>query len=106
MTDMVTASHILIMHEDSPRSSETRTKEEAQVLIEEVKVKISEGTDFAELASQVSDCPSGSNGGSLGHFGRGQMVKAFEDSAFALAVDETSDIVETEFGYHLIYRSA
>ncbi|MBC8270221.1 MAG: peptidylprolyl isomerase [Rhodospirillaceae bacterium] len=106
MTDQVTAAHILVMHEDSARSSETRTKDEAKTMIEDVKAKIAEGADFAELAGQVSDCPSGSNGGSLGQFGRGQMVKAFEDTAFALEPGETSDIIETEFGYHLILRSA
>jgi parvulin-like peptidyl-prolyl isomerase len=106
MSDQVTASHILIMHEESARSSETRTKEEAQGLIEETKVKIDDGEDFAELAEKISDCPSGSKGGSLGSFGRGQMVKAFEDTAFALDAGETSDIIETEFGFHLIHRSA
>ncbi len=106
MSDQVTAAHILVMHEESARSSETRTKEEAQTLIEDVKAKIADGADFAELAGQVSDCPSGSKGGSLGQFGRGQMVKAFEDTAFALEVGETSDIIETEFGFHLITRSA
>ena len=106
MTDQVTAAHILVMHEDSARSSETRTKDEAKTMIDDVKAKIADGADFAELAGQVSDCPSGSNGGSLGQFGRGQMVKAFEDTAFALKPGETSDIIETEFGYHLILRSA
>ena len=77
MSDQVTASHILVMHKDSPRSSETRTKEEALVIIEEVKTKIADGEDFAELAGSLSDCPSGSNGGSLGVFGRGQMVKPY-----------------------------
>ncbi len=105
MSDQVTASHILVMHEGSPRSSETRTKEEALTLIEELKGKITDGADFAELAGESSDCPSGSSGGSLGAFGRGQMVKPFEEAAFALDAGETSDIVETEFGYHLIFRS-
>lgn len=106
MSDEISASHILVMHEDSPRSSETRSKEEALVLIGELKQKIDDGGDFAELAEAESDCPSSSNGGSLGLFGRGQMVKPFEEAAFALDVDETSDIVETDFGYHLIYRKA
>lgn len=106
MSDQVTASHILVMHEGSARSNETRTKEEALSTIEEVKGKIADGADFAELAGEVSDCPSGQNGGSLGNFGRGQMVKAFEDAAFGLEAGETSDVIETEFGYHLIYRSA
>lgn len=106
MSDQVAASHILVMHEDSARSSETRTKEEALSMIEEVKTKIADGADFADIAEEVSDCPSGQNGGSLGVFGRGQMVKAFEDAAFSLETGETSDVIETEFGYHLIYRSA
>jgi parvulin-like peptidyl-prolyl isomerase len=106
MSDQVTASHILVMHKESERSSETRTKEEAQTMIDNVKAKISDGTDFAELAGEVSDCPSGSKGGSLGTFGRGQMVKIFEDTVFGLEVGETSDVVETEFGYHMIHRSA
>tara|TARA_B100001094_G_C17748811_1_gene584756 strand:+ start:225 stop:545 length:321 start_codon:yes stop_codon:yes gene_type:complete len=106
MSEQVTASHILIMHEESARSSEARTKEDAQAMIEDVKTKILDGADFAELAGEISDCPSGSKGGSLGTFGRGQMVKIFEDIAFGLDIDEISDIVETEFGFHIIQRSA
>ena len=106
MSEQVTASHILIMHEESSRSSETRSKDEAKTLINSVKKKVESGEEFATLASEFSDCPSGKNGGSLGNFGRGQMVKAFEDAAFTLNVGEVSDIVETEFGYHLIQRSS
>lgn len=106
MSDQVGASHILVMHKDSDRSSATRTKEEALELINEIKGKLDGGAEFAALASENSDCPSGRDGGNLGPFGRGQMVKAFEDSAFALDVDATSDIVETDFGYHLIRRNA
>jgi len=106
MSEQVTASHILIMHEDSARSSETRTKEEAQNMIDDVKTKISEGAEFAGLAEEYSDCPSGAKGGSLGTFGRGQMVKIFEDVAFGLDVDEVSEVIETEFGFHIIHRSA
>ena len=105
-SDQISASHILIMHEDSQRSSATRSKDEAEALIAEIKGKLDDGGDFAELAEEHSDCPSGSNGGSLGLFGRGQMVKAFEDAAFALDEDEVSDIVETDFGYHVILRKA
>ena len=106
MSDEISASHILVMHKESQRSSATRTKDEELELINELKEKIAGGADFAEVAEANSDCPSSSNGGSLGSFGRGQMVKPFEEAAFALDVDETSDIVETDFGYHLISRQA
>ncbi len=106
MSDQVGASHILVMHKESDRSSATRTKDEALELINEIKGKLDDGAEFAELAGENSDCPSGKEGGNLGPFGRGQMVKPFEDAAFGLDVDETSDVVETDFGYHLIRRNA
>lgn len=105
MTDQVRASHILLMYEGSARSSATRSKEEARTEIEALSKKLAEGGDFEQLAAENSDCPSGMRGGDLGIFGRGQMVPAFEEAAFALEVGETSDIVETDFGYHLIQRT-
>ncbi len=105
MSDQIAAAHILIMHSESDRSSATRSKDEALELVTEIKGKLADGAEFAELASENSDCPSASDGGSLGSFGRGQMVKAFEDAAFDLDVDQTSDVVETDFGYHLIHRN-
>lgn len=69
-----------------------------------LKAKIDEGSNFAELAQLHSICPSRSAGGSLGQFGRGQMVKPFEDAAFGLDVGEISGPVQTQFGYHLIER--
>jgi peptidyl-prolyl cis-trans isomerase C len=68
--------------------------------------QITEGTDFSILAQQNSKCPSGRNGGDLGEFGRGAMVKQFEDIAFELSVGELSGPVPTKFGYHLIKRTA
>ena len=67
--------------------------------------KLADGASFAELAQKFSKCPSGQTGGDLGEFGRGQMVEAFEQAAFALEVDQVSGPVRTQFGYHLIQRT-
>jgi peptidyl-prolyl cis-trans isomerase C len=105
MADQVRASHILLMYAGSERSSATRTKAQAQAQIDEIKTALDGGGDFAELARTHSDCPSGKRGGDLGQFGRGQMVKAFEASAFGLPVGGTSGVVETPFGFHIIRRT-
>lgn len=101
----VRASHILLMYRGSMRSTATRSKEDAQREIAEIEAKVAAGESFATLARAHSDCPSGASGGDLGKFGRGQMVKPFEDAAFALKVGATSAVVETPFGYHLIQRT-
>ena len=106
MSDSVRASHILLMYSGSARSTATRTKDEAQTLITSLKTKIDDGGLFADLAKEHSDCPSGRSGGDLGQFGRGQMVPAFEQSAFGMEIGQVSDVVETDFGYHLITRTA
>ena len=102
----VRASHILLMYQGSARSTATRSKAEAQQQIADLQAKIAGGADFAELARAHSDCPSGAKGGDLGQFGRGQMVPEFETAAFGMEVGQTSDVVETAFGYHLIQRTA
>jgi len=71
-----------------------------------LKEKISAGEDFSALAKIHSKCPSGQNGGDLGSFQRGQMVKPFEDVAFGIDVGQISGPVQTQFGYHLIQRTA
>ena len=68
-------------------------------------LELESGGDFAALARQHSDCGSAQAGGDLGAFGRGQMVKAFEEAAFALGVGDTSVVVETPFGFHIIRRT-
>ena len=105
MADKIQASHILLMYQGSARSSATRSKEEAAELIGQLKDQLAGGADFADLAQQHSDCPSSQKGGDLGQFGSGQMVKPFEDAAFALEVGGVSDVVETDFGYHIIKRT-
>ena len=105
MADIVQASHILLMYAGSMRSTASRSKEEATEQIERIKQELDSGGDFAALAKQHSDCPSGASGGDLGRFGRGQMVPAFEQTAFELEVGATSGVVETDFGFHLIRRT-
>ncbi|MCD8377467.1 MAG: peptidyl-prolyl cis-trans isomerase [Candidatus Gastranaerophilales bacterium] len=83
----VRASHILV-----------KTEEEADKLYEELE----NGADFAALAEEHSLCPSKRDGGDLKFFGRGMMVKPFEDAAFSLEVGQVSKPVETQFGWHLI----
>ena len=104
MAERISASHILITHAESPDAKATRSREDALEEIEGIRTELADGADFAELASSRSDCPSKSRGGYLGEFRRGQMVPSFENAPFDLDVGGTSEIIETEFGYHIIYR--
>ena len=99
-SEQVKASHILIKS-DSVKDDDAK-KKAARDKLRDIQEKVKKGEDFAELAKASSECPSAAKGGDLGYFGRGQMVKPFEDAVFALKVGETSDIVVTQFGYHLI----
>ncbi|MGA7328095.1 MAG: peptidylprolyl isomerase [Rhodomicrobium sp.] len=83
----VRARHILL-----------KTEQEAKDVVKQLK----NGADFIELAKKSSDGPSAQTGGDLGYFSRGQMVKPFEDAAFALKPGQISDPVQTEFGWHVI----
>ncbi len=101
----VKASHILIAYQGAERAAEnvTRTKAEAEQEVSDLLKQINDNPNrFEELAKKHSDCSSAASGGDLGFFGTGQMTPAFEDAAFALDVGEVSDVVETEFGYHII----
>lgn len=99
MPEQVHASHILIKVD--PTADEA-TKAEARKKIESIQASLNKGEDFAALAKEKSACPSAHKGGDLGYFSRGQMVKPFEEAAFALKPGEVSGPVETNFGYHLI----
>lgn len=79
-----------------------KTKEKRYAELEEILERISRGESFAELAKKYSDCGSAAAGGDLGYFGRGEMVKNFENTAFSLKPGQVSDIIETQFGYHII----
>jgi peptidyl-prolyl cis-trans isomerase C len=68
----------------------------------ELKSKIAEGADFGDVARAHSECPSGKRGGDLGEFGRGQMVREFEEVVFSAPIGEVQGPVETQFGFHLI----
>ncbi len=97
--ETVTASHILIKVDPSDDDAAKAAK---RARIEDLRKQLLEGADFAELAKANSDCPSATSGGDLGSFGKGQMVPEFEDAAFSQPVGSVGEVVETQFGYHLI----
>ncbi|MFZ7128533.1 MAG: peptidylprolyl isomerase [Desulfobacterales bacterium] len=97
--EKVRASHILIQLQ--PDADEKGTAE-AREKIEGIQKQLKDGADFAELAKEHSEGPSSPQGGDLGYFTRGRMVKPFEDAAFGLKPGETSDVVRSDFGFHLI----
>ncbi len=104
----ISARHVLVqwMGTDRAGRSVLRSREQALLLIQEVQRRAKAGEDLGRLANEYSDEPNaGARGGSLGRFGRGQMVGAFEAVAFKLKVGEISDIVETPFGFHIIQRT-
>lgn len=101
------ARHILVSYKGAERAMEgvTRSEAEARAIAEQVMLKAREGEKWETLAVEFTDEPgSKETGGDLGHFGRGQMVPAFEKAAFGLEIGATSDVVQTPFGFHVIQR--
>jgi len=97
--ETVHARHILIAKkpgDDEKAKTDKRTKAEM------LRKQLLEGGDFVDLAAKNSDDPSKSSGGDLGSFTRGQMVKPFEEAAFSQKVNAIGQVVETDFGYHVI----
>ena len=106
--EQVAASHILVAYAGAMRASPTikRTKDEAKKRAESILARARKGEDFGKLADENSDDPSAKlNHGSLGKFGRTQMVKPFADAAFGLKPGSISTLVETPFGFHVIKRT-
>ncbi|MCC7300198.1 MAG: peptidylprolyl isomerase, partial [Verrucomicrobia bacterium] len=95
----VTASHILLAF--TPEDTDV-TKAQKKKDIEKIRTDILAGGDFVAIAGKKSDCPSKQRGGDLGTFARGQMVPEFETAAFSQEVGTVGNVVETQFGYHLI----
>lgn len=87
MVNKVDASHILV-----------KTEPEANIILYDV----THGKSFEEVAKAKSLCPSGKKGGSLGWFGRNQMVREFEQAAFSMKKGEVSKPIKTQFGWHII----
>ena len=103
--EQVRASHILIKpdcNDTDPNEVKAKAKDQAKAKAQDLLEQIKSGADFAELAKANSACSSAANGGDLDFFTRGQMVPPFDKAAFELEIGKVSDIVETQFGYHII----
>lgn len=97
--EKIHARHILVSTEGKSDADKTKAKEKADGLLKQLRG----GADFAELAKKNSDdTGNASSGGDLGTFPRGTMVKPFEDAAFALKPNEISNVVNTQYGYHIV----
>jgi hypothetical protein len=108
LPDEVSASHILISFKGADRADSkiTRNKQAAKKEAERIQgLIVDQGKDFAEMAKKHSDGPSGPKGGDLGSFKFEVMAKPFSEAAFALEVNEVSEVVETGFGFHVIKRT-
>ena len=106
--EVIAAQHVLVAYKGASGAAKTitRSKADAKKRAEEVAAKAKKGDDFTALVKQYSDEPGAADRlGNLGKFKRDAMVKPFSDAAFKLKLNETSDVVETQFGFHVIKRN-
>lgn len=99
MPERVHARHILLTVEESADEATRKAKHDEA---DKLRADLAGGADFEQVAREHSDCPSSARGGDLGWFGRGQMVKPFEDAAFNQATNDIGPVIETQFGYHIV----
>jgi len=97
--EKIKASHIFISLNTDASDAD---RQKAEVTIESLKERLNAGEEFAALAREASDCPSGENGGDLGFFVRGTIDEIFEETAFAMKLNDVSPIVKSSSGYHII----
>ncbi|MBI5683887.1 MAG: peptidylprolyl isomerase [Verrucomicrobia bacterium] len=99
----IRASHILV---SVPQDATDEVKKTKRTVIDKARARVTTGKeDFAKVAAEISECPSKTKGGDLEFFGKGQMVPEFDQAAFALKGDEISDVVATQFGFHIIKKT-
>lgn len=101
----VRASHILVKTEGNDEEAKAKARAKIDSIRARVTGEINVEKAFADAARENSDCPSGKEGGDLGWFGPGQMVPEFDKAAFEMKVDEISDVVETQFGFHILRKT-
>ena len=104
----ITVKHVLVKYKGAKKADDAvkRSREEACMRALEARDKIREGGDFDEIVKQYSEEPgAATRGGSIGAIERADVAKPFADAAFELSVNQLSDIVETEFGFHVILRT-
>ena len=101
----VRASHILVKTDDGDEEAKAKARAKIDSLRAQITMEINVEQAFADAARENSDCPSGKEGGDLGWFGPGQMVPEFDKAAFEMKVDEISDVVETQFGFHILRKT-
>ena len=101
----VRASHILVKTEGGDEEAKSKARAKIDAIRARVTGEINVEQAFADAARENSDCPSGQEGGDLGWFGPGQMVPEFDKAAFEMKVDEISDVVETQFGFHILRKT-